>query len=142
MHILLLYEHLFYKYFKRQSVGQATKGRNVKIFYKYLFVSLSVRLQNSEMWINENVIFSALKKNRQMIFSVHIPLLYEHLFNRYFQGRSINQATKGWNVKIRIFSRPLIKILFIYFCLLYYLSFLDIRFSSNNSLLMDIVILV
>ncbi len=28
---LILYEYLFYKYFVRQSVGQATLGRNVKI---------------------------------------------------------------------------------------------------------------
>ena len=30
MQILLIFEHLFYKYFVRRSVGEATKSRNVK----------------------------------------------------------------------------------------------------------------
>ena len=34
--IRLIYEHLYYKYFVRRSVGQATKGRNVKIGYVIL----------------------------------------------------------------------------------------------------------
>ncbi len=28
---LFIYDHLFYKYFVRRSVGQATKGKNVRI---------------------------------------------------------------------------------------------------------------
>ena len=31
VHIHIIYEHLFYKYFVRRSVGQASKERNVKI---------------------------------------------------------------------------------------------------------------
>ncbi len=31
MKIRLINAHLFYEYFVRQTVGQATKGRNVKI---------------------------------------------------------------------------------------------------------------
>ena len=31
MHIPLVYEHLFYKYFVRRSVGQATKGKRASI---------------------------------------------------------------------------------------------------------------
>ena len=31
VHISLIVEYLFYKYFVRRSVGQAKKGRNVKI---------------------------------------------------------------------------------------------------------------
>ena len=37
MHIPLVYEHLFYKYFDRQSVGQATKGNNVKMSFRPQF---------------------------------------------------------------------------------------------------------
>ena len=77
LQIRLTYEHLFYKYFVRRSVGQDTKGRNVKIlkmkfssplikidqlFFLYtflsymsifsinnLYVGLSVSLQKAEM---------------------------------------------------------------------------------------------
>ena len=31
MHIPLVYEHLFYKYFVRRSVGQATKGKRASL---------------------------------------------------------------------------------------------------------------
>ena len=31
MHIPLEYEHLFYKYYVRQSVGQATKGKRASL---------------------------------------------------------------------------------------------------------------
>ena len=30
-----------------------------------------------------------------MIFCVHIPLVYEHIFYKYFVRRSVGQATKG-----------------------------------------------
>ncbi len=33
-------------------------------------------------------------------FSVHIPLLYEHLFYKFFVRRSVSHATKGRNVKV------------------------------------------
>ncbi len=45
MHISLKYEYLFYKYFVRRSVGQATKGKNVKLCYilfSYIFLIISL----------------------------------------------------------------------------------------------------
>ena len=55
--ITLIYEHLFYKYLVRWTVSQAMTGRNVTL-WKYDFLRpLDIRL----------------------IFSVHIPLINEHL---------------------------------------------------------------
>ncbi len=39
-------------------------------------------------------------KDRVLIFSLHIPLIYEHLFCKFFVRRSVGQATKDRNVKI------------------------------------------
>ena len=91
VHIPLIYEHIFYKYFVCQSTSQATKGRNVKI------------LKHDFLRPNSDIVLT---------FSVHILLIYEHLFCKYFVRQSTSQATKGRNVKIlkmRI-SSPLIKI--------------------------------
>ncbi len=44
-----------------------------------------------------NAIFSALIG---IEFAVHIPLMYKHLFYKYFVRRSVGQATEGRNVKI------------------------------------------
>ena len=44
-----------------------------------------------------NMIFSAHNRDRVILFSVHIPLIYEHLFYKYFDRQSVGQATK--NVK-------------------------------------------
>ena len=79
VHIPLINERLFYKYFLLRSVGKATKGRNVGI------------------WKCEFILFN---KNRRLIFSVHIPLIYENLYYKYFLRQSIIQALKGSNVKI------------------------------------------
>ncbi len=46
-----------------------------------------------------NAISSSLIKIVDWIFSLHIPLIYEHLFYNYFVRRFISQATKGRNVK-------------------------------------------
>ncbi len=32
-----MYEHLSYKYFVGQSIGQATNGKNAKLLKKYIF---------------------------------------------------------------------------------------------------------
>ena len=44
-----------------------------------------------------NVIVSAPNQDRVMLNSVHIHLIFEHLFYEYFVRRSINQAAKGMN---------------------------------------------
>ena len=41
-----------------------------------------------------------LIKIKDCFFSVHIPLIYEHLFYKYLVRLSVSQATKGRNVKI------------------------------------------
>ncbi len=66
-----MYEHLFCKYIVRQSVGKATKGRNVKI-KKHDFLSGFIRLF----------------------------IIDAHLFYEYFVRQSVRQAKKGRNVKI------------------------------------------
>ena len=38
--------------------------------------------------------------DRRLIFSVHILLIYKHLFYRYFVGQSVGQPTKGNDVKM------------------------------------------
>ena len=42
-----------------------------------------------------SVRFRAPIYDRALIFCVHIPLIYEHLFYRYFVRWSVGQATKG-----------------------------------------------
>ena len=59
--------------------GQATKGKNVKI---------------------RTTIFSVPNWHKSLIFPVHIPLICEHLFYKYFVSWSVGQAKKGRNVKI------------------------------------------
>ena len=53
-----------------------------------LYVCMSVRFRG-------NVIFSVPIYDRALIFCVHIPLVVEYLFYKYFVRRSIGQATKG-----------------------------------------------
>ena len=56
-----------------------------------LFVCSSVYMSD----LGGNAIFSAPNRDRDLFFSVHIPLIYEHLFFKYFVRRSAGQATKG-----------------------------------------------
>ncbi len=42
-----------------------------------------------------NMILSATIYDRALNFSVHIPIVYEHLFYKYFLHRSVGQATNG-----------------------------------------------
>ena len=56
-----------------------------------LYVCMSVCLSG----LGGNVIFSAPIYDRALIFCVHIPLVYEHLFYKYFVRRSVGQAIKG-----------------------------------------------
>ena len=52
-------------------------------------INANVRLYVCLSGLGGNVILSAL------IFCVHIPLVYEHLFYKYHVRRSVGQATKG-----------------------------------------------
>ena len=42
-----------------------------------------------------NMVFSAPILDEALIFCMHIPLVYESLFYKYFVRRSVVQATKG-----------------------------------------------
>ena len=74
MKICLIDSQLFYEYFVRQSVGQATKIIDV--------------------------IFSSTIYNRVLILFVKIYIMNEHLFWRYFVCVSGGWATKDLNVKV------------------------------------------
>ncbi len=59
VHIPLTYEVLFYKYFICRSLGQATKGRNVKIW---------------------KLIFSVPNENKQLVFFYAHSFLFSYKF--------------------------------------------------------------
>ncbi len=65
------------------------------IIFKCPFVFLSVR--QPHIW--GNVIFSTHNWDRAPFFSVPIPLIYEHIFLKYFVRWPVGQATKGRIVK-------------------------------------------
>ncbi len=65
------------------------------IFYNYL--CLSVCMSFMFRW---NAIFSAPNWDKVISFFVHISLIYDHLFYKYFVRRSVDQAKKVRNVKI------------------------------------------
>ncbi len=46
--------------------------------------------------------FLAPIKDKALIFCVHIPLVYEHLFYKYIVRRSVGQATKGKRASLLI----------------------------------------
>ncbi len=45
-----------------------------------------------------------IKTNNYVVFSLHIPLIYKHLFYKYFVCWYVGQATKDKNVKTWKFS--------------------------------------
>ena len=59
--------------------------------YVCLYVCLSVCMSG----LGGNVIFSAPIQDKALIFCVHISLVYELLFYKYFGHRSVGQATKS-----------------------------------------------
>ena len=77
----LIGTHLFYEYLVRQSVCQATKGRNVEI-KKHSFLG------------------GYLRQRADSFFCVKSCLIGAHLFYEYFVRQSVGQATKGRNVYI------------------------------------------
>ena len=77
--IFLMNVHLFYEYFVRQSVGQATKSIYVLIQKRHFFSTIY---------------------NKVLLFFVKIYLMNEHLFCRYFVRVSVGQATKEINAII------------------------------------------
>ncbi len=78
--IPLTYEHLFYRYFVRRSVSQATNGINV---YTYI-----------------NVNFSSTDYDRGLILFAKIYVMNEHLIYKYFVRMSVSYATKEIYMKI------------------------------------------
>ncbi len=64
MHIPLVYEYLFYKYFVRQSVGQATKGKRASLLMDVVilvFIFMAAPLKS--LYIEK----VRLKRNRKFI---------------------------------------------------------------------------
>ncbi len=57
-----------------------------------------------------NVIFSASIKDRALSFCVHIPLVYEHLFYKYFVRRS----TKGKRASLTVDVVNLVSLVLVY----------------------------
>ena len=64
-----------------------------------LYVGLSVRLQKAAMqkYNYRNEIFSTLNYNKQPFFSLHIPLIYKHLFLNI-----MSVSLSGWLQKTEI----------------------------------------
>ncbi len=49
VHIPFVYEHLFYKYFVRLSVGQATKGKRASILMDVVILVLEIKVNVNYM---------------------------------------------------------------------------------------------
>ena len=61
MHFPLVYEHLFYKYFVRRSVVQATKGKRASLLMDVVIlvgVCVLVRIDDSEINIRSLMFIS------------------------------------------------------------------------------------
>ncbi len=74
-----------------------------------MYVCLSVCMSG----LGGNVIFPAPIYDRALIFCVHIPLVYEQLFYKYFVRRSVGQATKGKRASL------LMDVVILVFCLIW-----------------------
>ena len=64
-----------------------------KPLYNYLCPSVCMS------GLGGNVIFSDLIQDRALIFCVHIPFVYEHIFFKYFVRWSVGHVSKDRNVK-------------------------------------------
>ena len=62
-----------------------------------LSVGLSVTLRKVEIYEYGNAILSAPYLNKQLFFSLYIPLIFKLLFYKYFV-LFVGQASKGKNV--------------------------------------------
>ena len=83
MHIPLVYEHLFYKYFVRRSVGQATKGKRASLL---MDVVILVKL----FLVYDYVMI--LYKNFNFFFLRHIFLFLSYQSTRYNNVVEVNQV--------------------------------------------------
>ncbi len=85
-----------------------------------LFVCLSVCMSG----LGGNMIFSAPISDRALIFCGHIPLVYEHLFYKYFVRQSVIQATKDTRALLLLDVFILVfNLLFYFFMIIPFLTF-------------------
>ena len=78
MHIPLVYEHLFYKYFVRRSVGQATKGKRAS-----LLMDVVILVNNIASFLSFCILKIILKIRRTLcIFTTKVELFV--LFFSYY----------------------------------------------------------
>ena len=63
-----------------------------KLLYNYKCPSVCLTVTT---FMGESDFLSLYNLDNFLIFSVYIPLIYEYLFYRYFERRSVGQATKG-----------------------------------------------
>ncbi len=56
MHIPLVYEHIFYKYFVRRSVGQATKSKRASLLMDVVILVYFIILAIATLFIHIDVL--------------------------------------------------------------------------------------
>ncbi len=113
----------------------------MRIYYIHIFLSVCLsgykwqKCKNMETW------FSVSLFEVDDFFSVHIPLIYEHLFYRYFVRRSyIETFISQLILKIELYLSEMLLKVSVFFLLIYVLYiFTKIQ---RTSLLIDVVILV
>ncbi len=103
--------HTIYLFFRFISYAEENYIIKKEILY-FLFFMLSksvffyyhryTKKNSPSVWpsgfqlrLGENTIFQSLIKIEVWFFSVHIPLIFEHLSYEYFVCRSVGQASKG-----------------------------------------------
>ncbi len=69
---------------------------NIFLVAKLLYI-LSIICPSVCQVLGENAVFQPLIK---IEVSAQIPLTYDHVYCKYFVRRSINQASKGRNLKL------------------------------------------
>ncbi len=80
MHIPLVCEHLFYKYFVRQSVGQATKGKRASLLMDVVI------LVYKDFETQGNRIYSDSLRDRILKFIIKIPMVNSFLVKPSFSS--------------------------------------------------------
>ena len=74
MHIPLVYEHLFYKYNVRRSVGQATKGKRASLLMDVVILVIQLFLNIFHAKKNGNLIeLIKLAKQKMRINKYFVP---------------------------------------------------------------------
>ena len=97
MHIPLVYEHLFYKYFVRRSVGQATKGKRASLLWilSSLLDSLIPFSITGCQWLNICRWWCNVCK---YIISVGTAQQCSQLFIFFLQWNQQITQHKGWGI--------------------------------------------